>query len=155
MMAEQVIIDYATAADLPAMADLLEELFSLEADFVPMRDRHLSGLRLILADPGRGRLFVARSGAQVIGMANVLITVSTALGAHVAILEDVIVAPAFRRQGIGRRLLDTVIDWARKHGLARITLLADGDNGCALAFYERMGFTASSMVVRRFMLSGE
>lgn len=67
-------IDYAGAADLEAMADLLAELFALETDFVPAREKQLAGLRLILDDRAIGRLFVLRVDGRVAGMANALLT---------------------------------------------------------------------------------
>jgi GNAT superfamily N-acetyltransferase len=142
-------IDFATAADLPAMADLLQELFSLEADFRPERDKQLAGLRLILDTPALGRLFVLRVDGAVAGMANALITVSTAQGGPVLLLEDVIVSRAQRGGGHGRALVEHVCAWARGQGMTRVTLLADQDNAPALAFYEKLGFAKSAMVVRR------
>lgn len=145
-------IDFATEADLPALADLLDELFTLESDFAPERDKQLAGLRLILATPALGRLFVLRVDEEIAGMANALITVSTALGAPALLLEDVIIAAPYRGRGLGRRLVEHVLDWARAQGMGRVTLLADQDNGPALAFYEQLGFAPSAMVVRRKML---
>ncbi|HEX8989848.1 MAG TPA: GNAT family N-acetyltransferase [Rhodocyclaceae bacterium] len=142
-------IDFATAADLPAMAALLEELFSLEADFRPDRAKQLRGLRLILDTPALGRLFVARSGDEVVGMANALVTVSTAQGTRVLLLEDVVLRADRRGGGLGRKLVEHVCAWARSEGMTRVTLLADKDNAPALAFYERLGFEPSAMVVRR------
>lgn len=144
-----IAIDFATAADLPAMADLLHELFSLEADFTPERDRQLAGLRLILDTPALGRLFVLRVDGVVAGMANALVTVSTARGTPVLLLEDVIVGRAHRGGGRGRALVEHVCAWARSQGMTRVTLLADQDNAPALAFYEKLGFATSAMVVRR------
>ena len=54
------LIDFATEADLPAMATLLGELFTLESDFFADRDKQVAGLRLILENPALGRLFVLR-----------------------------------------------------------------------------------------------
>lgn len=148
-------IDFATEADLPAMADLLYELFTLESDFKPEREKQLRGLKLILDTPAIGRLFVLRVDGRVVGMANALITVSTAQGAPVLLLEDVIVSRATRGGGLGRRLVEHVCDWARAQGMARVTLLADKDNAPALAFYDRLGFESSAMVVRRKPLCQE
>jgi GNAT superfamily N-acetyltransferase len=146
------VIDFARADDLPAMAELLDELFTLEADFQPDRPKQIAGLRHILADPSRGRLFVLHIDGRVAGMANALVTISTAQGRPVVLLEDVIVAPAHRRRGLGRALVSHVLDWARAQGLARITLLADRDNAAALAFYARLGFAPSAMTVLRMVL---
>jgi GNAT superfamily N-acetyltransferase len=145
----EACVDFATADDLEDMADLLCELFTLERDFSPDRARQLAGLRLILDDPGAGRLFVLRVEGRVAGMANALISVSTAEGARVAALEDVIVGAAYRGRGLGRRLVEHIAAWASANGLPRITLLADRENAAALAFYERLGFALSEMRVLR------
>lgn len=142
-------IDFATAADLDTMAGLLGELFALEADFKPDRARQLAALNWILDHPAHGRLFVARDGGRVVGMANALISISTAEGGPVLILEDVILAASHRGGGHGRRLVEHVLAWARSQGMSRATLLADRDNAAALAFYERLGFAESAMAVRR------
>lgn len=142
-------IEFATAADLPALADLLHELFTLESDFEPARDKQLAGLKLVLDNPALGRLFVLRVDGKVAGMANALITVSTAQGSRVLLLEDVIVSAQYRATGLGRTLVEHVLGWAKQEGMTRVTLLADQDNASALDFYDRLGFENSAMVVRR------
>ena len=145
-------IDFATADDLPALADLLRELFTLESDFVPARDKQLAGLQLILDNPALGRLFVLRVDGEVAGMANALVSVSTAQGTRVLLLEDVIVSARYRAAGLGRMLVEHVCAWAKSAGMTRVTLLADKDNAPALAFYDALGFEKSAMVVRRLLL---
>jgi GNAT superfamily N-acetyltransferase len=144
-----IVIDFASETDLPALCDLLTELFTLEADFKPDREKQLRGLRLILDTPAIGRLFVLRVDGKVAGMANALITVSTAQGTPVLLLEDVIVSGVYRGAGLGRRLVEHVCAWAKSEGMSRVTLLADKDNRAALAFYEKLGFGPSAMRVLR------
>jgi GNAT superfamily N-acetyltransferase len=144
-----VRIDFAAAEDLPQLADLLAELFTLESDFQPERDKQLRGLQLILDNPALGRLFVLRVAGQIAGMANALITISTAEGGRVLLLEDVIVSRVHRGGGCGRRLVEHVLDWAHEQGMTRVTLLADRDNHAALDFYRRLGFETSHMTVLR------
>lgn len=146
-------IEFARNADLEAMAELLFELFTLESDFKPQREKQLAALRSILEHPDRGRVFVARENGAVTGMANAQIGISTAEGGPVLILEDVIVAAGHRGRGLGRRLVEHVLHWAASEGMSRVTLLADKDNAAALKFYERLGFDESAMVVRRKALS--
>jgi len=150
-----IAITPATAADLDAMADLLYELFTLESDFKPEREKQLRGLRLILDNPQIGQLFVLRVEGVIAGMANALITVSTAEGRLVVLLEDVIVKAAYRGQKLGRRLIEHVFVWAAQAGMPRVTLLADKDNRPALAFYEHLGFEHSAMRVLRKPLTIE
>ena len=141
--------DFAADADIDAMADLLHELFTLESDFRPQRKKQLAALRWILDHPDHGRLFVLREAGRVIGMANALISISTAEGGPVLILEDVIVAAGHRGGGHGRCLVEHVMAWAATEGMSRVTLLADRDNASALRFYRTLGFEESAMVVRR------
>jgi len=144
-----MILDFATENDLPQLVDLLAELFTLERDFYPDGEKQLRALRLILDAPELGKLFVARDGVKVIAMANALITVSTAEGGRVLLLEDVIVQTAYRGSGWGRQLVSHVLDWARQQKITRVTLLADKGNPAALEFYGKLGFCPSNMLVLR------
>lgn len=145
----EIAIDFAQPADLEPMTRLLGELFAQEADFRPDPGRQRRGLQLILDNPALGRLFVLKVNGEVAGMANGLATVSTAEGAAAMILEDVIVGAPWRGRGLGRRLIEHVIDWARQAGMARVTLLTDADNYRAQATYGRLGFSLSAMRVMR------
>lgn len=143
----------AVHADLPALGSLLHELFALESDFEPDAARQAAGLRLIIDNPALGRIFVLRAGENIVGMANALVTVSTAEGALALLLEDVIVAGPWRGKGLGARLVNHVLAWAQDQGHSRVTLLADRQNSLALRFYENLGFRASAMRVYRKKLS--
>ncbi len=148
-MKDPVTINFASADDLPQLVELLEELFTLESDFRPDRDQQLRGLRLLLENPHTGRLFVLRIGGKVAGMANALITISTAEGGRVIMLEDVMLRGEYRGFGHGRLLVEHVLDWAAEQGMLRVTLLADRDNLKAQSFYRRLGFELSNMIVMR------
>lgn len=145
-------VGLATRDDLPAMVELLGLLFAQEADFTPDTAAQARGLTMILDDPAIGSLMVARRESKVIGMVNLLYTVSTALGERVAWLEDLIVHPAARSAGIGSRLCQAAQAEARKQGCRRITLLTDHDNLVAQRFYARHGFQPSAMRPLRLAL---
>jgi ribosomal protein S18 acetylase RimI-like enzyme len=146
------LIRDATAADLPALADLLGELFALEAEFTPDRERQLAGLMQLHAMKSSACILVADLAGEVAGMAVLHYSVSTFLGTRVSTLEDVIVTRARRGCGIGRALLTAVVERARADGAGRITLLTDHDNRDAQEIYAKFGFTRSSMVPYRLML---
>ncbi len=144
-----MIIAPATTADIPALSALLSLLFEQEAEFKPDPAAQARGLALIIADPAIGLVLAARQRDQIVGMINLLFTVSTALGERVALLEDLIVAPPARGGGIGSQLLTTAIAAAHEYGCRRITLLTDRDNAAAQRIYARHGFTASAMLPMR------
>ena len=54
-------------------------------------------------------------------------------------LDNVHVAAAHRRQGLGRLLLETCTQWCRLHGWASLELSVFTDNAPALALYARFG----------------
>lgn len=148
-----MIIERATPHDIPALSNLLATLFAQEAEFTPNLEANQRGLAKIINDPGIGAILVARKGHQVIGMVNLLFTISTALGEPVALLEDMVVFPDARGQGIGSQLLTEAIAFARQQGCQRITLLTDHDNLTAQGFYAKQGFTRSNMVPMRISLA--
>src|SRR5262249_4493876 len=59
-------------------------------------------------------------------------------------LEELDVLPAAGRKGIGRRLVDTVCDWAKAQGFSAITLSTFRDVPWNGPFYERLGFRSLS-----------
>jgi GNAT superfamily N-acetyltransferase len=143
----------ARSGDLESMVELLGYLFKQEADFSPAPAKQRRALELILAQPSLGRLFVLTRGPKVMGMVSLLFTISTAEGGKAAWLEDLVVRPEQRDHGLGTRLLRAAVDWARKEGITRITLLTDGTNARARRLYLRHGFTGSSMQPLRLHLA--
>lgn len=148
-----VTITPATGNDIPALCELLNILFTQEAEFAPDQAAQRQGLHMIVANPEVGTILVAREGEAIVGMVNLLYTVSTALGARVALLEDMVVAPIARGKGVGSLLLRHAVEWARSQGCKRITLLTDGDNEEAKRFYQAQGFATSKMVPMRLVIN--
>ena len=146
-------IEQATLEDLPQLTDLVFDLFSSEADFVPNRSKQMRGIRLILEQPNRGRIFVLRQNGTILGMINLLFTISTAEGGFVILLEDVIVHREFRGKGFGDKLLSHAIEYAKKKDFLRITLLTDRLNAEGQRFFKAHGFFESKMIPMRLILS--
>jgi GNAT superfamily N-acetyltransferase len=134
------------------LADLLAILFTQEADFRPDHEKQMRGLRQIVEASERGRIFVARIDGEIVGMVNLLFTISTAEGEPVCWLEDMVVRPEQRGKGLGSRLLQHAVHYAKANGFARITLLTDRTNENAVRFYQRHGFRSSEMTPLRLHL---
>jgi GNAT superfamily N-acetyltransferase len=152
---EEPHIEQATLEDLPQLTDLVVELFELEGDFRPDRNKQMRGLRLILEQPNRGRIFVLRQNGIIFGMINLLFTISTAEGGFVILLEDFIMRNDHRGQGYGSRLLMHAIEYAKKKDFLRITLLTDRLNESGQRFFSKHGFAPSKMIPMRLVFGTE
>ncbi|MGK2951121.1 MAG: GNAT family N-acetyltransferase [Thiobacillus sp.] len=149
---KNVQITPTSEADIPELIELLGVLFSIEQDFRPNTDKQRRGLAALLASP-TGHVAIARDhSSRAVGMATVQLVISTAEGAPSAWIEDVVVREDWRGHGLGRALLDAVLDWARSQGAVRAQLLADLDNTPALAFYDRLDWQPTRLGARRLML---
>lgn len=136
----------AKLEDIQELCQLLSYLFEQEAEHKVDSKKQEQGLRLIISDKKVGHIFVATKKGKIVGMINLLYSISTSLGAQVGIIEDVIVLPKYRGENIGSKLLLHVKNYAKKKNLKRLTLFTDSDNLNAHKFYENQGFSRSSMV---------
>jgi GNAT superfamily N-acetyltransferase len=150
---EHVVIEPATEADLDELSEMLGELFAQEGDFRPDREKQLRGLRLIFEQPSRGRVFVLRQNGAIVGMINLLFTISTAEGGFVIVLEDLVVHKKYQGKGYGRRLLEHAIDFAKQKNFLRVTLLTDRPENVAQEFFRHHGFVESSMIPMRLWIT--
>jgi GNAT superfamily N-acetyltransferase len=149
------VIEPAISEDLDELSSLLGELFSEESDFRPNKEKQLYGLRLIFEQPSRGRVFVLRRDRSIVGMINLLFTISTAEGGFVVLLEDLVIHKTYQDQGYGSQLLEYAINFARQKNFLRITLLTDRPEIRSQNFFRRHGFHDSAMVPMRLLLSSE
>lgn len=65
----------------------------------------------------------------------------------VGFIEGWYVDPAFRRQGIGRRLIAAAEDWARSHGAKEMASDTQIDNAVSQRCHEALGYEAVSRAV--------
>lgn len=49
-------------------------------------------------------------------------------------------APTHRQHGIGRRLVEAVVEWASSRNAKKLLLMVTNNNESAIRFYERLGF---------------
>lgn len=136
----------AKVEDIKELCRLLNELFTQEAEFTPDEAVQERALREIISDKSIGEIFVALQDGEIVAMVNLLYTISTALGAKVAILEDMIVDKRYRGQDIGSSLMEFALECIKAKGCKRVTLLSDSYNFKAHKFYEKQGFVKSAMI---------
>jgi len=148
---KQLNMRVAQKNDIPAMANLLSELFAIEVDFEIDLEKQQRGLTLLL-ESNQAVVFVAEVEHQIIGMCSLQILISTAQGSRVGLIEDVIITKTYQKQGIGKKLLETVKNWAKQQGLTRLQLLADKTNQNALDFYQSNDWKTTQLIALRCLL---
>ncbi len=94
-----------------------------------------SRLAAYVAEPGH-HLYVAISGGEIVGQCAAVLHRHPDKASELYI-DEVGVAPAFRRHGIGGALLQAMMDLGRKLGCAEAWLGTEPDNGPARLLYER------------------
>jgi GNAT superfamily N-acetyltransferase len=140
----------AEPSDLDALVDLLGLLFSIEADVEVDSQRQRRGLaRLMDGCQKHACIKVAVVENRVVGMCSAQTLVSTAEGGTVALVEDMVVATAWRGRGIGRELIASICRWASLRGVLRLQLLTDRTNQPALDFYAKNGWQATQLICLR------
>ena len=121
-----------TESQIEDLLALMKEL-NAELKVTPEQQRRAVGA------PGT-RIFVAENDAKrIVGCATLCVFESPT--GRKASVEDVVVLPAYRGQGIGRTLLQRIIDFA-KNKLAPIDLLLTSNPSRteANALYQALGF---------------
>ncbi len=102
---------------------------SVRAALIPGLRRHPTTL-----------IFLAISAEGPVGIAVCFLGFSTFAARPLLNVHDLAVLPAYRRQGVGRRLLEHVERKARALGCCKLTLEVKEDNSRAQDLYQKMGF---------------
>jgi GNAT superfamily N-acetyltransferase len=89
----------------------------------------------------RFHTIVAEAGAEVVGLALYFFTFSTWTSVNGVHLEDLCVAPEWRRHGIARLLMRELVAIAAARGCRRFQWFVLRANRGAIAFYESLGAT--------------
>ena len=145
----QFTVRPATVGDARAMA----ELFAAVAE---ERDGIASEPPVDLAErtarfaASIGESFVAVGGDRVIGLIHV--EVSRHGFGEIGMLVD----REWRGRGVGSALFQAAIDWARGHGLHKLSLEVFAHNTAAIALYRKCGFVEEGHRVKQYRrASGE
>lgn len=141
----QVRIRPANKGDAPFAAGLMAQLAEFSHGQVDpgVEDRFRTMLQL-----PQYALFVAEDErGQVVGLLSASQRWTLWHAGPCAIIEELVVDEGARRGGIGRRLIQTALDWARSQGCSEVEVSTEQDNAAALAFYRRLGFESVALLL--------
>lgn len=84
--------------------------------------------------------FLAMCNGEVAGIANCFINFSTFKAKQLINIHDFAVDPKYRRKGIGKAMMNTIVAYCQKKDLCKITLEVRNDNPNAQSLYTQIGF---------------
>ncbi|MDY6941224.1 MAG: GNAT family N-acetyltransferase [Cyanobacteriota bacterium] len=140
---ESITIRILKANDKKVLDRVLPDVFDFEID-----DKYRAEF---LAD-SRHHLAVALAGDWVVGMASALHYVHPDKPNELWI-NEVGVAPAYQRRGIGKQLLEKLFDLARELGCTEAWVLTEEENSAARGLYAAVGGSEESVVYVTFELA--
>ncbi len=124
MRTHAITIRRAARADAPAIADLVN-LGEREGQLLP---RSLESIRASIAD-----WVIAENNGRIVGVGS-LIEMNPAL----AEVRSLAVAPEYRTNGVGAKIVDALVDAARARGISTVFALTR-----AVPFFEKQGFVVT------------
>ena len=87
-----------------------------------------------------GCFFIAYDGKKMVGYANGGAKEYSYRNKRYFEIENIGVIPNYKRKGIGKRLLQKILDWTKSRNFERIHLNCYIKNQEALKFYRKLGF---------------
>lgn len=141
----------ATVFDIPALLPLMEAFNGLEG--IPWRPEPVRGaLERLLREPSLGTVLAAWSATgELVGYGVATFNYDLEFAGLDAFVTELFVAPAARGRGVGKALLDAIVEHLRERGAGAVHLLVRPDNEEGRALYESAGFRA----VPRVMMTKE
>ena len=110
------------------------------------------GVAALLADPGRGRYWVAEAAGQIVGQLMVTYEWSDWRNGTLWWIQSVYIAPDFRRQGVFSALYHHVESLAAAEpDVCGLRLYVEDNNHRAQRTYEALGMVKPSYVVMESM----
>ncbi len=158
-MSELVTIRSATPADRPALGRLGAHLVAVHHGFDadrfiapgPGTERGYGGFLASQADARDVVLLVAEAEGSVVGYVYGALEGNDwmALRGPAGVIHDIVVDPASRQRGVGRRLLQRALEALEAKGAPRVVLSTATQNGAAQALFTALGFRPTMIEMTR------
>ncbi|MFI9641120.1 GNAT family N-acetyltransferase [Micromonospora sp. NPDC051925] len=135
------LVAAAEAAHVDAVAALLEELdkFYGDTDVEPLDVRVRQINEALFGDPPLAYAVLAWDAEALVGLATYSFLWPAAGLTRSLYLKELYVAETARGRGVGKLLMDRLVEVAATNSCSRIEWTTDRDNAQAQRFYEKLG----------------
>lgn len=150
-----MLIRLAQKSDIPQIAVLYTEFFSYNAGQQPKYYKPATepgSYPESVVENETEDLFVAEAEGNLVGLLHILEEKTPPYDCFVehryATIMDLYIKENFRKQGVGRCLLQSAKEWAKSRSLDYIELNVLAENLNGIGFYEHEGFGEISHIMR-------
>ena len=134
-------IRQATSNDIPQILELYTEL---QPHDPPINTETALSIYMQAVNSGV-KYYVAVNDGKIVGSCYIAIIPNiTRQCSPIGFIENVVTASAYRRHGIGRKLMNTAVKYAKEQGCYKVTLQSGAKRTEAHDFYESVGFDGDS-----------
>jgi ribosomal protein S18 acetylase RimI-like enzyme len=130
----EVTIRRATRDDFPAIFLLIKEF----ASFQKSEEKLVTTVDQMLEDENLFQAFVALENKNIIGFCTFFYAYYSWSGKAIY-LDDLYIKDSFRKNGIGKQLLNTVMTLAKESNCRKVRWQVSKWNTNAIEFYKKMG----------------
>lgn len=135
------ICDYTNPTHLQAFVDLLAEYMGDPMGDHPAHSK-LEQLRLVdrLSKHESAIVVLVCHNQEYIAMATCFELISTFKVKPYLYIHDFTVSSSYRNKGVGRAMMDEIVELAKQRGCCKVTLEVREDNPSAQKLYQNSGF---------------
>jgi len=134
----EFIVGLAAPDDVGDLVGLMEEFYA-ESSYPLDRQWAGSALLRLISEHAWGCIWLARSGGEALGHAVLTVRYTMEHGGLSGYVDDLFVRPAFRRQGVGRALLNALFRECHVRGCKSVQVEVGPNNAPALGLYAAFG----------------
>lgn len=142
-----VLVRKATEQDVKDIVDFFSRMYRLNSEFDPLlatpadlEERVSKTVEKSLQSPDQ-IIIVAEENKRVVGVARVIIYDRMFyVPEKEAVIEEFYVYPSYRRQGVGKEIVDFIEKELKERGIELLSANFPSRNLIAVSFYKKMGF---------------
>ncbi len=138
-MSEKINIRFATENDIPIILGLINELAVYEKLSNEVTADEIKLKETLFGEKKYAEVLLAEYNEKPVGQALFFYNYSTFLAKPGIYLEDLFVKPEYRGKGIGKQLLNELIEIAKEKNCGRIEWAVLDWNEPAIQFYQNLG----------------
>lgn len=139
-----LVIRNASTSDIPIILDLLYELGRPR----PQKDRDVDEFSKLvtnyLSEPNK-KIILAEYDNKIVGMVSMMLLARLNRKNLELYIPELIVGKDYQNKGIGKKLIESCIDFAKKNKCHRIRLESGNQRKDSHLFYKKLGFEQPSL----------